>query len=103
VHQILHNAAKCIDVDSFLNKLYISFMPEVFRKFGFVFFFYSNEGQEPMHIHVRKSGGFAKFWMEPVELDYAQGMKIPDIKLAEELILEHLNLIKQKWHEIHGN
>lgn len=78
-------------------------MPEVFRKFGFVFFFYSNEGQEPMHIHVRKSGGFAKFWIEPVELDYAQGMKIPDIKLAEELILDHLDLIKQKWDEIHGN
>ena len=37
-------------------------MPEVFREFGFVFFFYANEGQEPMHIHVRKAGGFAKFW-----------------------------------------
>jgi hypothetical protein len=36
-------------------------MPEVFRKLGYVFFFYSNEGQEPMHIHVRKAGGFAKF------------------------------------------
>jgi hypothetical protein len=35
-------------------------MPEVFRKLGFVFFFYANEGNEPMHIHVRKAGGFAK-------------------------------------------
>ncbi|MGF7140466.1 DUF4160 domain-containing protein [Roseimarinus sediminis] len=49
-------------------------MPEVFRKYGFVFFFYSNEGSEPVHIHVRKAGGFAKFWIEPVELEYAQGM-----------------------------
>jgi len=56
-----------------------------------------------MHIHVRKSDGFAKFWMEPVELDYAQGMKIPDIKLAEELITENMSLIKQKWHEVHGS
>jgi len=57
-----------------------------------------------MHIHhVRKSGGFAKFWMEPIELDYAQGMKIPDIKLAEELITENMSLIKQKWHEVHGS
>lgn len=31
-------------------------MPEVFREFGFVFLFYANEGQEPMHIHVRKAG-----------------------------------------------
>jgi hypothetical protein len=38
-------------------------MPEVFRKLGFVFFFYANEGNEPIHIHVRKAGGFAKYWI----------------------------------------
>jgi len=55
-------------------------VPEVFRKLGFVFFFYSNEGQESMHVIVRKAGGFAKFWVEPVELDFTQGVKISDIK-----------------------
>lgn len=78
-------------------------MPEVFRIYGFVFFFYSNEGQEPIHIHVRKAGGFAKFWIEPVELDFAQGMKVQDLKKAEELINENMGLIKEKWHEIHSS
>ena len=78
-------------------------MPEVFRALGFVFFFYSNEGQEPIHIHVRKAGGFAKFWIEPLELDFSQGMKITDIKLAEDLITEHLEIIKTKWNEVHGS
>ena len=78
-------------------------MPEIFREFGFVFFFYTNEGQEPMHVHARKANGFAKFWVEPVELDYAQGMKIADLKMAEQLVLEHLELIKAKWHEVHGS
>ncbi|MDY0202006.1 MAG: DUF4160 domain-containing protein [Tenuifilaceae bacterium] len=78
-------------------------MAEVFRKFGFVFFFYSNEGQEPMHVHVRKAGGFAKFWIEPVELDFSQGMKVGDIKIAEELVFEYLELIKTKWYEVHGS
>jgi len=77
-------------------------MPEILRELGFVFFFYSNEGQEPIHVHVRKAGGFAKFWIEPVELDFAQGMKLTDIKLAEELVLKHLDVIKSKWNEIHG-
>jgi len=77
-------------------------MPEVLRELGFVFFFYSNEGQEPIHVHVRKAGGFAKFWVEPVEPDYSQGMKIADIKQAEELIFKHLEEIKLKWYEIHG-
>ncbi len=78
-------------------------MPEVFRKYGFVFFFYSNEANEPMHIHVRKAGGFAKYWMEPVELEFSQGMKVNELKTAENLILENIELIKRKWYEIHGS
>jgi hypothetical protein len=92
-----------------MSRIFINFgqnikiMPEVFREFGFVFFFYANEGQEPMHIHVRKAGGFAKFWMDPIELDFAQGMKVSELKLAEQLIGEHFEQIKSKWHEVHGS
>ncbi len=78
-------------------------MPEIFRELGFVFFFYANEGVEPIHVHVRKAGGFAKYWIDPVELDFSQGMKINDLKTAESLIISHLNLIKNKWNEIHGS
>jgi hypothetical protein len=56
-----------------------------------------------MHIHVRHAGGFAKFWMEPVELDFAQGLKVSELKMAEQLILDHVELIKKKWYEIHGS
>ena len=55
-----------------------------------------------MHVHVRKAGGFAKYWIEPVELEFSQGMKVNDLKLAEKLIIENIELIKQKWYEIHG-
>ncbi|MEI6142287.1 MAG: DUF4160 domain-containing protein [Mariniphaga sp.] len=78
-------------------------MPEVFREFGFVFFFYANEGNEPMHVHVRKAGGFAKYWVEPIELEFSQSMKVNDLRTAEQLINEHLELIKVKWYEIHGS
>ena len=78
-------------------------MPEKFRELGFVFFFYSNEGSEPMHVHVRKAGGFAKYWLDPVELDMSQGLKVADLKVAEQLIIEHLSTIKSKWNEIHGS
>jgi len=77
-------------------------MPEVFRKYGFVFFFYSNEGQEPIHVHVRKAGGFAKFWLEPVELDFSQGMKTSEIQQAEVIILQFREQIIEKWNEVHG-
>ena len=78
-------------------------MPEVFRKFGFVFFFYANEGNEPMHVHVRKAGGFSKYWVEPIELEFSQGMKVNELRKAEDLIKENVELIKKKWHEVHGS
>jgi len=58
-------------------------MPEVFRFEGYVVFFYANEGQEPIHVHVRKAGGFAKFWIEPLELDYSHGLKTKEVARAE--------------------
>jgi hypothetical protein len=64
-------------------------MPEVFRAEGYVFFFYSNEGQEPVHVHVRRAGGHAKFWMEPLTLDSAHGLKTQELVRAEQLAAEH--------------
>jgi hypothetical protein len=40
--------------------------------------------------------------MEPIELDFSQGLKVQDIKQAEDLIITHAALIKSKWYEIHG-
>lgn len=38
-------------------------MPTV-RQIGSArFFFYSNEGTEPPHIHVEQAGAVAKFWL----------------------------------------
>ena len=34
-------------------------MPEIFRFFGFSFFFYSKE-HDPLHVHVEGNGGMAK-------------------------------------------
>jgi hypothetical protein len=76
-------------------------MPEVFRAEGYVVFFYANEGREPMHVHVRKAGGFAKFWMDPVTLDFSEGMKTHELARAEELINERVDLIRSRWNAVH--
>jgi hypothetical protein len=43
-------------------------MPTVLRIGRYRFFFFSNESNEPPHIHVKASGDEAKFWLEPVQL-----------------------------------
>jgi hypothetical protein len=53
-----------------------------------------------VHVHVRKAGGFAKFWVEPVQLEYARGLKTQELARAEELIEQHSQLILRRWHEV---
>ena len=75
-------------------------MPTILRKDGFRFFFYSEEGNEPIHIHVDYGGGRAKFWMNPnIVLASSIGFSAPDIKKAKKLIKENKSLIEEKWNE----
>jgi len=46
-------------------------MPSVLVKDGYRFFFWSNENDEPAHIHVTKGGNEAKFWLSPIEFVYS--------------------------------
>lgn len=43
-------------------------MPVVHREGPYRFSFYSNEGNEPPHIHVRRDRNQAKFRLQPVVL-----------------------------------
>jgi len=38
--------------------------PTIFRSGGFRFYFFSRE-ELRMHVHVHRSNGEAKFWIEP--------------------------------------
>jgi hypothetical protein len=45
------------------------FMPTVLRVGPYRFAFFSNEGREPPHIHVKAAGDEAKSWLDPVQLE----------------------------------
>ena len=53
-----------------------------------------------MHVHVRRAGGHAKFWIEPLCLEYSEGLKVGELAHAEELISSHMDLIRRKWNEV---
>ena len=75
-------------------------MPTVLRIRGFQFFFFSEEGNEPAHIHVRKGGGVAKFWLAPVKLAYNDGFKKQEIGEIVRLLSKHENELIRAWNEI---
>ena len=74
-------------------------VPKIFEQDGYSFFFYSND-HAPIHVHVRRGGGEAVFVVEPeVELRESVGFNVRELSRAEDLIDDHLELIKQKWAE----
>jgi len=76
-------------------------MPTVFRHHGFRFFFYSNEGdpREPIHIHVRKGGGEAKFWLAPdVSLAASAGLDAATLRRLAGVVAERTVEITEAWH-----
>ena len=79
-------------------------MPEIFRAFGFSFFFYSRE-HEPIHVHVEGKGGFAKYiWNnEKFVLSEKQGIKISDLKNIDMMIEENSDLILKAWNKHFNN
>lgn len=74
-------------------------MPLIFEHNGFKFFFYSND-HEPIHVHVRYSGGEAVFNInEEVELRESYGLKVKELAKAQSLAESHKQLIVEKWNE----
>jgi hypothetical protein len=74
-------------------------MPVVLRIGRFQFFFFSNEGREPPHIHVRASGDEAKFWLDPVQLAANYGFNASEINEIKLLVIEYQEELVEAWHE----
>lgn len=78
-------------------------MPVIFRSNGYVFFFFSNEGREPIHVHVRKGEKIAKFWIEP-EISLAESYNLTSGELRKllGLVQDNEERIRSAWHEHFG-
>ena len=75
-------------------------MPEVFRFYGFSFFFYSKE-HEPLHIHVEGKDGCAKFDLVDDDFVMVEKMNIKanDLKRIKEVIADNKDIIIHRWNE----
>lgn len=72
-------------------------MPTILKSGKYRFFFFSNEGAEPRHIHVESDDKYAKFWLDPIDLARSVGYKESELGEIRELIQENIHLLKAKW------
>lgn len=75
-------------------------MPTLLLLNGFRFFFYSNENNEPIHVHIEKGDAIGKVWLEPtVKVVYMQGFNSKEIGFILETIETNFEVFKLKWNE----
>jgi hypothetical protein len=74
-------------------------MPTVLRIGPARFFFFSNEGTEPAHIHVEQAGALAKFWLDPVSLASSSRFRGHELRHLERLVCEHHQEFLEAWHD----
>ena len=77
-------------------------MPTLLVVEGFRFHFFSNERQEPPHVHVRKARAVAKLWLQPVRIAYSHDFTPAELRRVRELTFQHGPAFLQRWNEYFG-
>jgi len=77
-------------------------MPTILRLGKYRFHFYSDEGNESPHIHVRSPEGECKFWQDPVQLARNNGIAAHELRAIERHVFEHREMLMEKYNEFHG-
>ena len=74
-------------------------MPTVLRVGPYRFYFYSSDGSEPYHVHVQRDDAVAKFWLDPVRVEYSIGFPASEIRRIRSIISEHRPALLERWDE----
>jgi hypothetical protein len=62
-------------------------------------YFYSAEGTEPPHVHVRRDQATAKFWLNPVRLAASRRFSDHELSSLQKIVAEHRERILEAWNE----
>ena len=74
-------------------------MPTAMKLGSYRFHFYSDEGREPVHIHVETPDGECKFWLDPIRLAGNKGVSPEVIRKIERIVFEYSTFLEDKFYE----
>ncbi len=77
-------------------------MPTVLRIGPYRFFFYSNEGAEPPHIHIQRESMLAKLWLDPVSVASSSRFPAQELNRLLNVVEENQTTLMEAWHEYFG-
>jgi hypothetical protein len=74
-------------------------MPTVLRESGYRFFFFSNENDEPPHIHDARAGNETELWIGLVSLAANRGFASHEITRIARIVRERRGMPTAAWDE----
>ena len=74
-------------------------MPTVRYSGPYRFYFYSNERNEPPHVHVQRDNSFAKFWLQPAALANSRRFHSRELRTIQAIIERHRVELLEAWNE----
>jgi len=77
-------------------------MPTVLRWNGYRFYFFSNEGYEPPHIHIDKGENTVKFWLDPVSVARNFGFDPREIGVLAQKVQDERGSFLEAWNDYFG-
>jgi hypothetical protein len=77
-------------------------MPTVLFILGWRIFFYSNEGNEPIHVHAEKGNMECKFFLDPslyeISEAFAYNLFPASKREIRRIIFDHFDHIVNEWN-----
>ncbi len=78
-------------------------MPTILLITGWRFFFYSNENNEPIHIHCKKGDMECKYWLDTKNFDiseaFSYNMNSKNKREVKKIIFEYFEFIEKEWNK----
>ena len=74
-------------------------MPTILREGPFRFYFVSGDRVEPPHVHIRRDNAFAKFWLNPVELQNSGSFSRADIRQIRGIVERNQTIFLEAWYD----
>ena len=77
-------------------------MPTILQDGPYTFVFFSSDRGEPLHVHVKRDGAIAKYWLQPISLARNIGFSAHEVRQVERLVRKHENTFVEAWYEYFG-
>jgi hypothetical protein len=78
-------------------------MPTILREGPYRFFFFSDEGSEPPHVHVYRDGKVAKIWLSHVAMAANEGFAAHELTRILRIVRVQRDSMIEAWHGYFGS